>query len=130
MEAILKEKEREILVGKNRIYIGEDNIVHYDNIGEIDEKIASESCEAMLKLMKLGKGNVAFFINLNKGGKTTGKARSILKEFTENHVKGKLAFYGLHPVAGMLVGFFMDITRKNNMRFFRKEEEAINWLRE
>ena len=126
----MEENEREIWVGKNRIYLGEDNILYYINVREIDEKIAIESCEAMLKLRNMGEGEVHFFIDLNKGGKTTGEARKRLKEFTEKHVHGKLAFFGQHPVGRVLSSFFIGITKKKNMRFFKTKEEALAWLKE
>lgn len=122
--------EKEILVGQNKIYLGEDNILYYINVGEIDEDIATKSCEAMLKLKNMGKGEVPFLIDLNKGGRTTGKARQILKEFTESNVQGKIAFIVLHPVARVLASFFIGITRKSDMRFFKFKEEALEWLKE
>ncbi|MFC2048699.1 hypothetical protein ACFLR5_00590 [Elusimicrobiota bacterium] len=121
--------EREILVGENRIYLSEDKIIYFVNIGPIDEKIALKSCEVMLKLRDMSRGKVHFFIDLNEGGKTTAKARSILKEFTENNIHGKLAFWGMHPVAYLLSSFFMGITKKKDMRFFKTEEEALIWLK-
>ena len=126
----MEEKNREILVGENRIYLDEDNILNYINIGEMDEEIARESCDAMLKLRNMGEGKVHFFIDLNKGGKTSTKARKILQEFTQKGVYGKLALCGLNPVARVLAAFFMGITQKNNMRFFKTKEEALAWLKD
>jgi len=126
----MENKDREIWVGKNRLYLGEDNILYYINVGEIDEKTALESCEAMLELRNMGKGKVHFFIDLNKGGKTTIEARKILRKFTDKNVQGKLAFYGLHPVARVLASFFMGMSKKKNMRFFKTKEEALAWLKE
>lgn len=126
----MQEKEREIRAGENRIYLGEDNILYFINVGEIDEKTAQEGVEAMAKAASMGEGTVNYFIDLNKAGKTTPEARRILKEYTEKYVKGKLAFWGLHPVARVLASFFMGITRKENMRFFKTKEEALAWLKE
>ncbi len=122
--------EGEIWVGKNRIYLGEDNILNFINVGEIDEKIALESYEAMLKLMNMGEGEVDFLIDVNKGGKTSSKARKILQEFTKKNIQGKLALWGLHPVARVLASFFMGITQKEEMRFFKTKDEALKWLKE
>ncbi len=122
--------EGEIWVGENRIYLGEDNILNFINVGEIDEKIALESCEVMLKLMNMGEGEVDFLIDVNKGGKTSSKARKILQEFTKKNIQGKLALWGLHPVARVLASFFMGITQKEEMRFFKTKEEALKWLKE
>ncbi len=122
--------DREIWVEDNRIYLGDDNILYFINVGEINENIARGSCEAMLKLRNMGKGTVHFLIDLNKGGKTTTEARTILKEFTERNVHGKLAFWGLNPVAKVLGSFFMGITKKKDIRFFNSQEEALLWIKE
>ena len=126
----MEENEREIRIGENRIYLGEDNILYFVNNGEIDEKLALESCDAMLKLRNLGEEPVHFLIDLNKGGKTSAKARKILQNFTQNNVHGKLALYGVNPIARVLASFFMGITKKTDMRFFKTREEALVWLKE
>ena len=126
----MENNNREILAGQNRIYLGEDNILYYVNIGEIDEELAHESCEAMLKLRDMGEGTVHFLIDLNKGGKTSAKARKIFQDFTQKNVHGKLALCGMHPIARVLASFFMGITQKEDMRFFKTKEEALDWLRE
>ena len=126
----MEKNEREIWVGENRIYLDENNILTYINVGEMDEETARKSCDAMLTLRNMGKGKVHFFIDLNKGGKSSIKARKILQEFTQKEVYGKLAFYGLNPVARVLASFFMEITQKKDMRFFKTKEEAFAWLKE
>ncbi|MFC1571398.1 STAS/SEC14 domain-containing protein [Candidatus Margulisiibacteriota bacterium] len=126
----MESKDREIIVGENRIYLGEDNILYFINVGEIDGKIAQQGAAAMAKLANMGKGTVNYLIDLNKGGKATTEARQILREYTEKDVKGKLAFWGLHPVARVLASFFMGVTRKRDMRFFKTKEEALAWLKE
>ena len=124
----MEEGKREFQVGENRIYLSEDNIIYFINVGKIDEKTALKGAEAMGTLLNEGKGKVNFLIDLNKGGMVTSKARAILREFTEKRVKGKLAFWGLHPVARVLASFFMGITKKKGMRFFKTREEALAWL--
>jgi hypothetical protein len=129
-ERKMEKIEGEIWIGENRIYLDEDNILYFINVGEIDEKIALESCEAMLKLMNMGEGEVDFLIDINKGRKTSSKARKILQEFTKKNIQGKLALWGLHPVAKVLASFFMGVTKKEEMRFFKTKEEALKWLKE
>jgi hypothetical protein len=129
-ERKMEKIEGEIGIGENRIYLDEDNILYFINVGEIDEKIALESCEAMLKLMNMGEGEVDFLIDINKGRKTSSKARKILQEFTKKNIQGKLALWGLHPVAKVLASFFMGVTKKEEMRFFKTKEEALKWLKE
>ena len=122
--------EREIWVGENRLYLGEDNVLCITNTGEIDEKIAIEIKEAVLKLMNMVEGKVHTLTDLNKAGKTTSQARKVFQELAEHEKQGKNAFYGMHPVARVLASFFMGASKKKAMRFFKTKEEALAWLKE
>ena len=126
----MAEKDREIWVGENRIYLDEDNVLCVTNVGEIDEKIAIEIKEAVIKLINMVEGKVHTLTDLNKAGKTTSQARKIFQELAEYKKQGKNAFYGMHPVARVLAAFFMGISKKKDMRFFKTKEEALQWLKE
>ena len=122
--------ERESWVGENRLYLDEDNVLCVTNVGEIDEKIAIEIKEAVLKLMNMVEGKVHTLTDLNKAGKSTSQARKVFQELAEHEKQGKNAFYGMHLVARVLASFFMGISKKKDMRFFKTKEEARAWLRE
>ncbi|MBA7534310.1 hypothetical protein ES705_26556 [subsurface metagenome] len=98
--------EREIWVGENRLYLGEDNVLYITNTGEIDEKIAIGIKGAVLKLMNMIEGKVHTLTDLNKAGKSTSPARKVFQELAEHEKQGKNAFYGVHPVARVLASFF------------------------
>ena len=121
--------EREIWVGENRLYLDEDNVLCIINVGEIDEKIAIEIKEAVLKLMNMVEGKVHTLTDLNKAGKSTSQARKVFQELAEHEKQGKNAFYGMHPVARVLASFFMGISKKKDIRFFKTKEEALTWLK-
>jgi len=127
---MIDEKDREIWVGENRLYLDEDNILCVTNIGEIDEKTAIEIKEAVLKLMNMVEGKVHTLTDLNKAGKTASQARKVFQGLAEHEKQGKNAFYGMHPVARMLASFFMGISKKKDMHFFKTKEEALEWLKE
>ena len=127
---MIDEKDREIWVGKNRLYLGEDNILYITNIGEIDEKTAIAMEEAVLKLGNMVEEKVYTLTDLNKAGKTSPEARKVFKELAEREKQGKNAFFGIHPIARLLVSFFMGTSRKKEMRFFKTKEEALTWLKE
>ncbi len=126
----MDEKDREIWVGKNRLYLGEDNIIHVANVGEIDEKMAIAIKEAVLKLMNMANGKVHTLTDLNRAEKTSSAGRKVFKELAEHEKQGKNAFFGMHPVARVLASFFMGTTKKKEMRFFKTKEEALAWLKE
>jgi len=123
-------KDREIRVGENRIYLGEDNILYLTIFGEVDEKIEIGINEASLKLINMVEGKVNTLIDLNKAGKTSIGARKRQKEISEHKKIGKVALFGLHPVAKVIASFFMGISKKKDMRFFKTREEALAWLKE
>ncbi len=127
---MMDEKDREIWVGKNRLYLGGDNIVYVANVGEVDEKMAIAIKEAVLKLMNMVEGKVHTLTDLNRAGKTLPAARKVFQELADHEKQGKNAFFGLHPVAKVLASFFMGFSKKKDMRFFKTKEEALAWLKE
>ena len=126
----MKKKEREIWVGKNRLYLGEDNIQYLTISGEIDEEIEIRINEASLKLVNMVEGKVNTLIDLNKAGKTSAGARKRQKEISEHEKVGKIALFGLHPVARVIAAFVIGRSKKKDMRFFNTKEEALAWLKE
>jgi len=126
----MKNKEREIWVGKNRLYLGEDNILHVIVVGEIDEKIATAIKEADMKFKNMVEEKYDVLGDLNKAGKQSPKARKIWKKMIEDEKTGKVAFFGMHPVARVLASFVMGISKKKDIRFFKTKEEALAWLKE
>jgi hypothetical protein len=127
---MMDEKDREIWVGKNRLYLGEDNITYFFMVGEHDENMASAIGEAFLKLINMGEGKVNALGDLNKIGKQSPEARKIWKELSEHEKVGKLALIGMHPVARVIASFVIGTTNKKDMRFFKTKEEALAWLKE
>jgi hypothetical protein len=125
----MENKNREIHIGENRLYFTEDNIICIVNIGEIDEKTALAMKEAVLNLMNRVEGKVHTLTDLNRAGKTSPEARKVFKELAENEKQGKNAFFGMHPVARVLSAFFMGLSPKKDMCFFKTKEEALAWLK-
>ena len=123
-------KEREIWIGESRLYLGKDNIGFVALIGEVDESAANRYMDAALKMMNIVEGGVNFLVDVNKTGKLSTEARGIFKEMSENEKTGKVAIFGMHPVAKVLASFVMGVSKNKDMRFFRTEEEALAWLKE
>ena len=127
---MMDEKDREIWVGKNRLYLGEDNTLYISDVGKIDEKIAILCKNAAFKLSSMVEGKVNVFIDINQSGKQSSETRKVWKEFSEHEKFGKIALFGMHPVARVIASFVMGATKKKNMRFFKTKEEALAWLKE
>ena len=52
------------------------------------------------------------------------------QEAFEDEKIGKVALFGLHPVARVIASFVMGVTKKEDMRFFRTKEEALAWIKD
>ena len=126
----MEEKERELWAGDNSIYLGEDNTLRLTILGEVDEETEIGINEACFKLMNTVEGKLNTLIDLNKAGKTSTGARKKQVEISEHEKVGKVALFGLHPVARVVAAFFVGVTKKKDIRFFQTKEEALAWLKE
>ena len=127
---MIDENDREIWIGENRLYLGEDNILYETIVGDVDEKIAIAFKEASLEIRSNVKGKMKVLVDLTRAGKPTAEARKIGKERLENERIGKVALFGLHPVARVIASFVMGVTKKKDMQFFKTKEEALAWIKE
>ena len=84
--------------------------------------------EASDQLKNLVEGEVNVLIDLNQVGQPSPEARKIGQEAFDDEKVGKVALFGLHPVARVIASFVMGVTKKKDMRFFKTKEEALAWL--
>ncbi len=133
-EAIIKIKkvsDYEYLIAENiTTLLIDQNIIRVTAIGEQTLEVANAQREINYKLFEFAGEKINFLIDLNRCGKNSPEARQIWKELSENEKTDKVATFGLHPVARVIASFVIGISQKNNQRFFKTEEEAINWLLE
>lgn len=74
----MEEKDnREIWIGEDRFYLGENNILYETIVGEIDEKTALASKEATIKMRSKVEGRLNILIDVTRAGKPTPEARKI-----------------------------------------------------
>jgi hypothetical protein len=126
----MTKNDREIWVGKNHTYLGDDNIMYTTVVGEVTEDMAKAIRDAHYKFMNIAGKKVSSLVDLNKAGKQPPEARKIGREMFENEKIGKIALFGLHPVARVIASFVMGVAKKKDIRFFRTKEEALAWLKE
>ena len=127
---MVEEKDTDIWVGESRLLLDEDYILYETVVGYIDEKDAIAFQDASEKLRSMVKGKVNTLVDLSRAGKPTPKAREVGRKRMENEYIGKIALFGQHPVARVIASFFMGVTRKKDMRFFKTKEKALVWLKE
>lgn len=128
--SITQISESEIWVGDNKVYLIDGKIIYIIAVGEQTPELAKALIEVKQKLYSIAPGKVHHLIDLNKSGKSSPEARKLWKEFSEDERTDKVAVFGLSPVAKVLASFVMSITNRNNQRFFRTKEEAMQWLLE
>ena len=126
----MKEEDREILVGESRFYLGEDNIIYETIVADVDEQKALEAREAVYKLADKANERTKILIDLDEAGNQSSEARKIVQELFDTEVCGKIALFGLHPVARVTASFVIGVSKKKDMRFFKTKEGALAWLKE
>ena len=126
----MTKSDREMWAGGNKLYLGEDNILYVTIVGEDDEKTATSIKEASFKLINMVERKVSVLIDVDKAGKASPEARKIWRELSEHDKFGKIALVGLHRVARVLASFVINVSRKQDFRFFKTKEEALVWLNE
>jgi|WetSurMetagenome_2_1015567.scaffolds.fasta_scaffold46694_3 hypothetical protein len=122
--------EIDFWVGANKTMLIDENIIYVVAYGPQDVNQANAHIDAHKKFVGLAKGPVNYMIDLNNAGKSTAEARKVWKYLSEREDTYKVALVGNHPVARVLAHFVMVVVQKNNLRFFKTEEEAILWLKE
>lgn len=122
--------EREIWIGKSRYYLNKDNILYINAIGELDDRLVAIHKKINLKFLNMVEGKLNYMLDFNKAGKQSKEARKTWDELKLHEKVGKAAIYGVHPVARIVAFFVIGFSKKNNIQFFKTEEEALNWLKQ
>jgi len=65
---------REIWVGENRLYLGEDGILCITSFGMKDDKIAISIRDTYMEMINIVEGKVDLLIDANKSGQPSSKA--------------------------------------------------------
>ena len=125
----MEKQEKEIVIGKNRLCLGEDNILRVIIAGHIDNKIVIEICQAASQLRSIVDGKVDALVNIENIVTAEPTAIDVGKAALVEEKVGKVAFVGENPVALFVVSPLIGATRKTDLAFFKIEEEALRWLK-
>lgn len=123
-------KEKQFSIGESIYYLGEDNILYVIARGKIENKDLPALKEATFKFEKKTKGKANILIDLNEAKEQSPEARKMWSELCKQKRTGKVALFGMHPVARVLVSFVVGVSKNKNLRFFNSREKAIKWLKE
>lgn len=116
-------------IGESRYYLGEDNIIYVIGKGKMEEKDIPVWEKAIINFEKKIEGKINILIDLNEAGEQPPKTRDSWNEFCKRERIGKVALFGMHPVARVLASFVMGISKNKNLRFFASKEKALKWLK-
>jgi len=122
--------EREIWVGENRFYLGENDILYETIVGQADDEMGMFMEEATDKLKKKAGRQVDVLIDVNRAGKPSPKTRARAKKTFEDEGIGKVAIFGVNPVGRVISSFVIGVTKKKDLRLFKSKEDALAWLKE
>ena len=125
----MEKQEKEIIIGRNRLHLREDNILHETIVGYIDYKTAVELYQASSQLRSMVDGKVDILTNVENIVTADPKSIDLVKVEIEDEKVRKVAFVGKNPIAFFVAAQFMGSTQKTNMAFFKTEEEALQWLK-
>jgi len=120
--------DREIIVGANRFYLDENNLLQVTISGVHNDKIAKEMQAGFLKLLEMADGKVNIFADNSNAKKASPEARKIFSDLSENEKIGKVAIFGANPVARVIATFVIGLSKKKEIRFFSSKEAALGWL--
>ena len=111
--------EREISVGENRFYLGEDNILYGTVGGEVDDEVGIALVETINKLKKIVEGKMDVLIDANRASKPSQKTKERIRKNFEGEGIGKVAIFGMNPVVRVYSIFCYGYHEKGRFSFFQ-----------
>ena len=112
------------------LWYDENNNIYIIAQGNLDTHGAEELYSVYLEVLSLTEGVLNVLVDINKGGMVNGHARNLCKKMSSNQRIGKVALFGMNPVAMAIASFFVGRTKRDNYRFFANEKDAFYWLKE
>lgn len=126
----IKVKNKEFRIGESEYYLGKDNIIYVIGKGRMEEKDIPAWEAAIVEFEKKIEGKINILVDLNEAREQPPKTRASWDTFCKRKRIGKVALFGIHPVARVLASFVMGISRNKNLRFFNSREKALKWLKQ
>ncbi len=120
----------EILIGKHHFLFDSNNILHVTPSGIVSYEDSVKIREVFISILDSTDGKVNVMVDLNYAGKPSLNARKVAKEIMSRDKIEKIAFVGMHSVAGVIASFMIKFLNKNEAQFFNTKQEALNWIQE
>jgi hypothetical protein len=112
-----------------------EKIVRSYVIGDHDEKLAMEYEKEIRKLVAglqaKGAGKINSIFDATRVGNASSKARKIYADWIKEGKNRKVAIFGAGLVQRTVANFiFAFANKKNTVKFFETEKEALEWLKD
>ncbi len=121
-------EDAEFRVGGDTVIIRGDSVIHVIATGVQTIEMALELKEICVQQSSAMESKCNYLIDLNKCGKNEPGTREVWKEISTLEKTGKVATFGMNPVAQVIANFVIGTHKRSNMRFFRSKKDALNWL--
>lgn len=119
-------------MGDYKLWINDDGIIRCVLWGVHLEQDAESITEGIVHLSR-GEGRARVLIDLRKTERSTSGARRVYVDTikAEPELFEKLALFGTSAMNGVMADFIMTGSgRKDKVRCFESEEDALRWLKE
>jgi hypothetical protein len=120
----------EFRVEGDTLRVRDDSLIHVVATGIQTLEMALRLKEICLQVSSGMEEKCNYLIDLNNCGKNEPGVRKIWKELSEHNNTKKVATFGMNPVAQVIANFVIGTHKGNNLRFFKSEKDAVNWLYE
>ena len=125
----MEENKREILAGRTRGYIDEDNILHLKITGKLDYEHTTQLIEAANKLTSTVGKKVDSVIDISDIGLITVMTQNLGKKWLDAKETGKVAIFGAGTRPAIIAKFVLEAIGKKDIALFKTEEDALKWLK-
>lgn len=104
-----------------------DGVVHYIIAAPVDEKEAIRLDTAGEEYVNKGEASFVL-IDIEQSQQFSSAARKAWVKFLQNPKIKKTAIYGGNVFVRTLASFVIAAAGKANIKFFEKEQEAVDWI--
>lgn len=118
---------------KYKVWFDSDSGIGKMNVsGIIDQGAAEGMIKEGLKVIKAEGDEVNWLVNIEKGTQPimSPETRKVMSDTIKLISVGKIAIVGVSTIIRVVTTFIITAAGTKNVKFFKSEEEAFNWLKE
>jgi hypothetical protein len=124
-----KRKDREIFVGKNRFYLGKNDIIYITLKEDVNKEAILKMRGAFFKLLMIANEKCNVLAINKKTGTPSFFANKIFKEVSEGENIEKVAILNMDSGTRGISSFMSRFYKNENLNYFDSKEDALMWLK-